>query len=76
MKFGLRETLMLGGACCLACAGVFARHLPHIRERVRPKYVQMGIVRGIVQGMETAAEQPSLEDMPKGLRCCILSKKH
>ncbi len=59
---GLRETLLLGAACCLVGAVVFARQLPHIREKVRPIYVQMGIIKEVAQGMETAAEQPPLRD--------------
>lgn len=57
---GLRETLLLGATCCLVGAVMFARNLPHIREKVRPIYVRMGIVKEIAQGLETAAEQPSL----------------
>jgi hypothetical protein len=57
---GPRETLLLGAACCLVGAVIFARHLPHLREKVRPIYVQMGIIREVAQGMETAAEQPPL----------------
>jgi MFS family permease len=59
---GPRETLLLGAACCLAGAVLFARQLPHIREKVRPIYVKMGIIREVAQGMESAAEQPHLPD--------------
>ena len=59
---GPRDTLLLGGAGCLAGAAVFARHLPHIREKVRPIYVRMGIIREVANGMETAAEQPPLRE--------------
>ena len=61
---GLRDTLLLGAACCLVGAVMFARQLPHIREMVRPIYVRMGIIREVAQGMETAAEQPPLRDTP------------
>lgn len=57
---GPRETLLIGAACCLVGAVIFARHLPQIREKVRPIYVQMGIIREVAEGMATAAEQPSL----------------
>ncbi len=59
---GPRETLLFGAACCLAGAAVFARHLPQIREKVRPIYVRMGIIKEVAQGMESATEQPPLSD--------------
>ncbi|MDD2580777.1 MAG: MFS transporter [Desulfuromonadaceae bacterium] len=61
---GPRETLLLGAACCLVGAAIFARQLPRIRERVRPIYVKMGIITEVAQGMESAAEQPPLPDAP------------
>ncbi|GAW65517.1 MFS transporter [Geoanaerobacter pelophilus] len=59
---GPRDTLLLGAICCLAGAVLFARHLPRIRQLVRPIYVRMGIIKEVAEGMETAAEQPP---MPK-----------
>lgn len=59
---GPRETLLLGAACCLVGAVIFARHLPHIREMVRPIYVEKGIIKEVAIGMESAAEQPPLPD--------------
>lgn len=59
---GPRDTLLLGAICCLIGAVVFARNLPRIRQLVRPIYVQMGIIKEVAEGMETAAEQPP---MPK-----------
>jgi MFS family permease len=59
---GPRDTLLLGAACCLVGAVVFARRLPQIREKVRPIYVKMGIIKEVAQGMESAAEQPPLPD--------------
>ena len=59
---GPRETLLVGAACCLVGAILFARHLPHIREKVRPLYIKMGIIKEVAQGMECAAEQPPLTD--------------
>lgn len=61
---GPRETLLLGAACCLVGATIFARQLPRIRESVRPIYVKMGIITEVAQGMESAAEQPPLPDVP------------
>ncbi|MFA6499115.1 MAG: MFS transporter [Desulfurivibrionaceae bacterium] len=57
---GPRDTLLLGGVGCLVGAAVFARHLPQIREKVRPIYLRMGIIQEVANGLETAAEQPPL----------------
>ena len=62
---GLRGTLLIGSACCLAGAVIFARYLPQIRQLVRPIYLRMGIITEVAQGMETAAEQPPLADAPE-----------
>jgi MFS family permease len=59
---GLRDTLLLGAACCLVGAVIFARYLPQIREMIRPIYLRMGIIKEVARGMETAAEQPPLKD--------------
>ena len=59
---GPRETLLFGAVCCLVGAFIFARQLPRIREKVRPIYVKMGIMREVADGMETAAGQPPLPD--------------
>jgi MFS family permease len=63
---GPRETLLVGAVCSLGGALMFARHLPEIREAVRPIYVKMGIIREIADGMETAAEQPPLPTKSDG----------
>ena len=57
---GPRDTLLIGAACCLLGAAMFARYLPHIREKVRPIYLKMGIIKEVAEGMETATEQPPL----------------
>lgn len=59
---GPQKTLLLGAACCLAGAALFARQLPRIREKVRPIYVRMGIITEVAQGMQSAAEQPPLPE--------------
>ena len=58
---GPRDTLLIGCCGCLAGAAFFARQLPLIREKVRPIYVRMGIIREVANGMETAAEQPAFQ---------------
>ena len=57
---GPRNTLLIGAACCLVGAIMFARNLPDIREKVRPIYVKMGIIKEVAEGMESAAEQPPM----------------
>ncbi|HEX9078235.1 MAG TPA: MFS transporter [Desulfuromonadaceae bacterium] len=59
---GPRHTLLIGALGCLVGAALFARYLPRIREKVRPIYVRMGIIREVADGMETAAEQPPLRE--------------
>jgi MFS family permease len=59
---GPRDTLLIGAVCCFAGAIMFARNLPNIREKVRPIYVKMGIIKEVAEGMEAAAEQPQLSD--------------
>ena len=41
---GVPMTLRLGGALCLAGAGVYALRLPALREMARPVYVRLGIL--------------------------------
>jgi MFS family permease len=47
---GPRNTLLLGSAGCLIGAAIFARHLPRIREKVRPIYLRMGIIQEVAMG--------------------------
>jgi MFS family permease len=58
---GPRDTLLIGCGGCLVGAAVFARQLPVIREKVRPIYIRMGIIREVADGMETASEQPAFQ---------------
>jgi MFS family permease len=55
-RIGAPETLMIGGACCLAGAVWFATELPIIRVAVRPIYVRMGILPQVAAGLADAAE--------------------
>jgi MFS family permease len=41
---GAKETVFFGGICCLSGAVFFARKLPKIREKVRPIYIDKGII--------------------------------
>ncbi|KAA0895177.1 MFS transporter [Oryzomonas rubra] len=55
---GVRYTLLIGAGFCLVGAGIFARNLPKIREKIRPIYVRMGIIREITLGMDVANGRP------------------
>jgi MFS family permease len=59
---GPRDTLLIGAACCLAGTALFAKNLPKIREKVRPIYVKMGIIKEVAEGMQSATGQSKLTD--------------
>lgn len=61
---GPRNTLLLGAVGCLVGAAFFARQLPHLKLKVRPIYIRMGIIQEVANGMETAVEQPPLPADP------------
>jgi MFS family permease len=52
---GAPWTVFIGGAACLAGAGVFARKLPQLREKVRPIYVTKGILPEVAAGIDCAS---------------------
>ena len=60
--FGPRDTLLLGCLGCLVGAAIFARYLPQIREKVRPIYLRMGIIKEVATGMATATGQPPFSE--------------
>jgi MFS family permease len=43
-KIGAPNTLLLGGICCIIGALMFVRKLPSLREKVRPIYIEKGII--------------------------------
>ncbi len=53
---GAQNILLLGGISCLTGARLLARNLPALREKVRPIYVKMGIVREVAAGMQAASQ--------------------
>jgi MFS family permease len=53
-QIGAPTTVLVGGFGCVAAALWFARQLPVLRERIRPIYLEMGIIRGD----EPAAKTP------------------
>lgn len=54
-RVGAPLALAIGGACCLAGAGLFSLRLGRIRELVHPIYVRLGIVPEIAEGLNSAA---------------------
>jgi hypothetical protein len=54
-RIGAPAALALGGACCIAGAGLFALRLGKLRALVHPIYVKLGIIPEIVSGINTAA---------------------
>ena len=53
-RIGAPETLVFGGALCLAGSLWFARQLPAIREAVRPIYRELGILPEVAVGVQQA----------------------
>ncbi|MGH9619292.1 MAG: MFS transporter [Bryobacteraceae bacterium] len=51
---GASETVLLGGACCLCGALLFARALPRLRTFIRPIYVERGILPEVATGIRDA----------------------
>jgi MFS family permease len=64
-RIGTPKTLMAGGICCIIGALWFARKLPAIREKVRPIYVQLGILPEIASGLQAAATAPTIVPQPR-----------
>jgi len=54
-RFGAPTTLIVGGVCCLAGAGWFARKLPALRVLIGPIYRRLGILPEVAAGLESAA---------------------
>ena len=55
-RIGAPQTLLLGGAGCLAAALWFALLLPNLREQVRPIYIRLGILPEMAEGISTATQ--------------------
>ena len=61
-RMGAPLALAIGGAVCLAGAGLFALRLRRIRELVHPIYVQLGIIPEIAEGLNSAAVLTSVAE--------------
>jgi len=44
-SLGAKQTVLIGGMCCLAGGMIFFRQLPQLREKIRPIYIDRGIIR-------------------------------
>jgi MFS family permease len=53
---GAPWTLFIGGVAILVGAGVFARKLPQLKEKIRPIYVTKGILPEIATGIQSATD--------------------
>jgi hypothetical protein len=54
-RIGAPETLVFGGALCIAGSIWFARELPAIRALVRPIYRKLGILPELAIGVQHAS---------------------
>jgi hypothetical protein len=59
-RIGAPSTLFFGGSCCILGAILFLKKLPGIREKIRPIYVQKGIIAEMAKGLGSAAGLESL----------------
>jgi MFS family permease len=53
---GVPGTLLIGGTSCILGAIVFAGKIPKLRKMIRPIYIQLGIIPGVVNGIQSASE--------------------
>ena len=62
-RIGAPLTLIIGGAICVAGAGLFASQLPVLRGIVRPIYIRMGVIPEVASGIQAASalQQPTEE---------------
>jgi MFS family permease len=55
-RIGAPETLMIGGAACLAAAFWFWTQLAELRRLVRPIYVNLGLIPEVATGIQSASD--------------------
>ena len=61
-SIGTPNTLMICGIACVIGAAAFACKLADIKRMMRPIYVEMGIIREVVVGVQTATDLTSLPE--------------
>lgn len=59
-RIGAPCTLFLEGVCCVLGAVYFSSKLPAIREKIRPIYVEKGIIPEVARGIRSATELESI----------------
>ncbi len=59
-KIGVTYTLFLEGVCCVTGAIYFASKLPLIRAKIRPIYIEKGIITEVAKGIQAATGLESL----------------
>ena len=62
---GAPLTVTIGGAACVLGGLLFARRLPVIRAKIRPIYVNMGIIPEIASGIQSATETTIHKENPR-----------
>jgi MFS family permease len=55
-KIGAPHTLFFSGAACILGAIIFARKLPIVREKIRPIYMKIGIIKEVSSGIQSATQ--------------------
>ena len=55
-RFGVANTLIIGGVSCIVGAIAFASKLPELKKKVHPIYVRLGIITKVAGGIQTATE--------------------
>ncbi|MCJ7812639.1 MFS transporter, partial [bacterium] len=55
-RFGVANTLIIGGVSCIVGAIAFASKLPELKKMVHPIYVRLGIITKVAGGIQTATE--------------------
>jgi MFS family permease len=62
-SIGVRNTVLIGALACFTGAALFIRQLPALRDRVRPIYERMGIIR---TEDNVAPDRTELSDLTQG----------
>jgi MFS family permease len=62
-SIGVRNTVLIGALACFIGSVLFVRQLPALRDRVRPVYERMGIIRNEAA---MTSDQSDLSDRPEG----------
>jgi len=61
-KIGAPNTLLIGGICCVLASVVFASKLTLLKRRMRPIYVEKGIIPEVAKGIESASGLKGLSE--------------